>query len=270
MTIGKNIAKLRKDNGMTQEQLAEMLGTSPQSVSKWETGSTMPDIMLLPVIAGCLNTTLDELYGCGKPKENRRSIDYNEIPEILYDTLIELTQRARMGLGEEKNIEEEKEKMKAYLAQNSQVKTATFSSHSGAVIATSEIGLLHRGVANAHQLTGSGIGRVLEILSDAAVRRVLAYETEHMTENLTPSYAAKKCALSTEEAANALEMLKEIRVNDVQEVLLDEDNPTRIYSLGEGEWVMLALMILKTARLIEENQQHYFTYFGPCNQLWLQ
>lgn len=36
MTIGKNIAELRKNSGMTQEQLAEILGVSSQSVSKWE------------------------------------------------------------------------------------------------------------------------------------------------------------------------------------------------------------------------------------------
>lgn len=36
MTIGKNIADLRKSNGMTQEQLAETLGVSSQTVSKWE------------------------------------------------------------------------------------------------------------------------------------------------------------------------------------------------------------------------------------------
>ena len=61
MTIGKNIAELRKNSGMTQEQLAETLGVSAQTISKWENEVTMPDIMLLPVIAGCFNITIDEL-----------------------------------------------------------------------------------------------------------------------------------------------------------------------------------------------------------------
>jgi len=52
MTIGKNIADLRKNRGMTQEQLADILGVSSQTISKWENEVTMPDIMLLPVIAG--------------------------------------------------------------------------------------------------------------------------------------------------------------------------------------------------------------------------
>ena len=62
MTIGKNIAELRKNNGMTQEQLAEMLGVSSQSISKWENGVTMPDILLLTAIAGFFDITIDELY----------------------------------------------------------------------------------------------------------------------------------------------------------------------------------------------------------------
>ena len=46
--IGERIAKLRKNSGFTQEVLANTLGVSPQTVSKWETGTTMPDILLLP------------------------------------------------------------------------------------------------------------------------------------------------------------------------------------------------------------------------------
>ena len=48
MELGKKIRQLRFKAGMTQEQLAERLTLSPQSVSKWETGAAMPDITALP------------------------------------------------------------------------------------------------------------------------------------------------------------------------------------------------------------------------------
>ena len=48
---------------MTQEELAERLGVSYQAVSRWENGSTYPDIELLPVLAGLFGCTLDELVG---------------------------------------------------------------------------------------------------------------------------------------------------------------------------------------------------------------
>ena len=50
-TISKNLRKLRGEKHMTQEQVAEKLGVSAQSVSRWETGATFPDILLLPELA---------------------------------------------------------------------------------------------------------------------------------------------------------------------------------------------------------------------------
>ena len=270
MTIGKNIAELRKSNRMTQEQLAETLGVSSQTISKWENEITMPDIMLLPVIADCFDITVDELYGGRKPTKNHQSIDYDDIPELLYDTVIDLTQRGWVDTAEGKNLETEKERMKSYLADNRQVKTATFSNKRGAVIATSEIGLLHRGKANADQLVQEGVGRVLEILSNTAVRRVFAYEMENMTKPITASYVAKKCDISPDEAALALERLTEIHVNQPTDVMIDENNSVRMYALHSDECMMYMLMILKTARLIDENKQHYFNYRGSYNNLWIQ
>jgi len=50
-TVKLKIAELRKAKGISQQDLADVLGVSFQSVSKWETGTTMPDITLLPGIA---------------------------------------------------------------------------------------------------------------------------------------------------------------------------------------------------------------------------
>lgn len=63
MSIGKNIAVLRKAKGWTQSELGEMLGVSNQAVSKWESEMTMPDVMLLPDIAKVFGVTMEELYG---------------------------------------------------------------------------------------------------------------------------------------------------------------------------------------------------------------
>jgi len=60
--IGNKIKLLRQKAGVTQEQLGERLGISAQSISKWETGVTMPDITLLPLLSGELGVTIDELF----------------------------------------------------------------------------------------------------------------------------------------------------------------------------------------------------------------
>lgn len=60
--IGDNIAKWRKEQGITQDQLAEKLSVSAQAVSKWENGVSLPDITLLPQLASLFKVTLDQLF----------------------------------------------------------------------------------------------------------------------------------------------------------------------------------------------------------------
>lgn len=61
--IGSFMKAIRKEKGLTQEQLAERLGVSQKSVSRWETGKTMPDYSLLPNICEILEINVAELLG---------------------------------------------------------------------------------------------------------------------------------------------------------------------------------------------------------------
>ena len=66
--MGKRIMTLRKNRGLTQEQLAEKVGVSSQAVSKWENDVSCPDISLLATLSDVLGVTTDELLGA-KPIE---------------------------------------------------------------------------------------------------------------------------------------------------------------------------------------------------------
>ena len=59
--LAENIRRLRRERELTQEILAEFLGVTFQSVSKWERGESCPDISMLPAIASFFNVTTDEL-----------------------------------------------------------------------------------------------------------------------------------------------------------------------------------------------------------------
>ena len=61
MTLGEKLAHYRKKNSLTQDDVAEALGVTPQAVSKWENDASCPDIMLLPRLAELYGTTVDEL-----------------------------------------------------------------------------------------------------------------------------------------------------------------------------------------------------------------
>lgn len=60
-TIGDRIAMLRRKKELKQDALAEMLGVSPQAVSKWENDQSCPDISLLPRLGKIFEVTVDEL-----------------------------------------------------------------------------------------------------------------------------------------------------------------------------------------------------------------
>ncbi len=59
--VGKHIAFLRKEKGLTGEKLAEILGVSPQAVSKWETGKCLPETNILLLLSDTLNCSIDSI-----------------------------------------------------------------------------------------------------------------------------------------------------------------------------------------------------------------
>lgn len=81
--LGENIKRLRREKGITQETLADFLGVTFQSVSKWERGESYPDITTLPEIAGFFRISVDELLGVSK------AADEAELTRLLeeYDNL---------------------------------------------------------------------------------------------------------------------------------------------------------------------------------------
>ena len=76
-TTGQFLSVLRKAKGMTQRELAELLNVSDKAVSRWERDESMPDILLLPVLADIFDVTCDELLRGEKISKEH----YNETPE---------------------------------------------------------------------------------------------------------------------------------------------------------------------------------------------
>ncbi|MCM1232701.1 MAG: helix-turn-helix domain-containing protein [Ruminococcus flavefaciens] len=84
MKIGRFIAMRRKDNGWTQNQLAEKMGISDKAVSKWENGKSMPDVSLFLPLCELLQITLNELFsGEFIPDENLQT----KSNQILYEVI---------------------------------------------------------------------------------------------------------------------------------------------------------------------------------------
>ena len=73
--VGKKIAQLRKENNMTQKELASKLNVIDKTISRWECGYGLPDLAIIPEIAAIFNTSIEELLGTG-------SEDWDIIKEV--------------------------------------------------------------------------------------------------------------------------------------------------------------------------------------------
>lgn len=78
MNLGNNLFQARKKIGLSQEIVAEKLGVSRQTISKWETNETIPDIYQSKKLAKLYNLSLDELI--------QFDIDVKEIEDVIKNT----------------------------------------------------------------------------------------------------------------------------------------------------------------------------------------
>ena len=70
--IGKNLQKLRKQKNLTQEALAEQVGVARQTVAKWETGESTPDLEVSGRLAAVLGVALDDLVNAPEDELDSR------------------------------------------------------------------------------------------------------------------------------------------------------------------------------------------------------
>lgn len=74
MTFAEKLKSIRKQAGMTQEQLAEKLGVSRQAVTKWETDAGVPDIENIKAISAMFDISIDELLS--NERRTKKALDY--------------------------------------------------------------------------------------------------------------------------------------------------------------------------------------------------
>ena len=82
--IGRFLRELRKEKHLTQEQLAEVLNVSGRTVSRWETGSNMPDISLLVELSDFYDVSIPEIID-GERKNKTMNREVHEVAEKMSD-----------------------------------------------------------------------------------------------------------------------------------------------------------------------------------------
>lgn len=241
MSIGYNIAKYRKAKHLTQEEL----GVSNQAVSKWESETSMPDIMLLPQIAESLDITLNDLYGIGAPKKQKVCAD--EFPQAAYDVMFDyFCEQSCRDLFFHKNVppaREGTEKGKVFVC---------LSDISGGVFINNELAFIdttYKEAGSESIFNSRSTAQILSYLSEENCRKVLMYQykksfEERTTNNIgfSEKDVVKECGLSGAEAYEALEKLTSI---NLEEKCTGENNEIEYYF--RKLYAIHALMIFKIA-----------------------
>ena len=267
-SISEQIALLRKEKGLTQEELAEKIGVSAQTISKWENGVTLPDILLLPIIADIFGITIDELYGNVK---SVRNIEPYELPEIAYDELLrEIKSLWRKDDDTSFSLEEEAREIKENLINNPDTQSGAIVENGGAVYVNSEYGIVFRKptLKTKEILEDEQACELLTNLSDKTVRKVLMFLIENNTHSSTASSISAKCGIPTDEATKALDTLEKYGLVRHQDVDLG-DETVKIYTIYAANRLLLVYMILRLANKLANFKDNYYTYCGTGSYWFL-
>ncbi len=260
--IGGSITTLRKGAGMTQEELAGQLGVSAQAVSRWETGASMPDILLLPVIADVFGITVDELYTGVRESTEQTHYGFNELPELLYGELLRLDSYA-WGHADDAERLSRLAELKSRLAEGSGCLHFSIGDRGGTVLVSDEYALVHRTFGTRESLAmleAAEGAAVLEAILDKNAVRLFRYLIENQKKIFTTAAISRRVDMSEEECQAALDKLS--AANILYCTIVDGETELPVYSVSADNTKVLCIyMILRLARQVYENKW-FFGYRG--------
>ncbi len=158
-TLGFRISKRRKQLNYTQEEFSQLLGVTPQAVSKWENGASCPDIMLLPKISEVLDISIDELMG------SRRVQQKNE-------QLTEVVSHESYG-GERKNADISKLKLRIVVHDSKKDKPVNITLPLPFIARIADTGVKISSVLGTNHLKDSQVEKILELIKNGVSGEIL-------------------------------------------------------------------------------------------------
>ena len=260
-TIGETIAALRKRQGMTQEALANLIGVSPQSISKWEGSVNMPDISLLPVLADIFRCRIDDLFGRGvMAKEGN--------PDKMLDRCCDAVcqEFGSYLCGDATRWEEYDKAMEAYkrnLKEDDNQRSIVMCAQ-GIVYYREKLGaLLLKKPQEGWQalFDQEGLDEVLALAGDRDFRMILEEISRSRHTSFTLRSLCSRCSIQEETALK--EKLEKSGLFWMKSVDVD-DRQVTIYELTQAGKLSMLLAILSYAAEYVEYRDSY-TLFHGCS-----
>lgn len=262
MNLDKNIAYYRKLCGYTQEQLAERLGVTGQSVSKWETGVSSPDVSLLSDLAGALGVDMNALFADDPVPLER--FEFSSLTERCYDSLVRMFFQHQRGFYGAKTalsaaefdrrVEEIKSRHAFPMSMCSYFIDEGDPQH-GAVFLSDALSFVDRsyGGTLSEELFDLDRGaELLSVLANRDVRRLLRIVYHNLitggeaASTSTPEELAVASGLSVEAVSEAAVLLRHVALLDETETLTPEGRKKE-YSIRSPKDFIFVIAILRLA-----------------------
>ena len=253
-SISKNIALFRKRKGYTQEQLGEIIGVTNRAISKWESGVSMPDIMLLPKIAEALGITLEMLYGIKTKEEKVRADDF---PAYINKKMTELFHEHAQGDKYFNGLSDDKSLRHTFDSINKGWEMTCISDINGAVYVSKDFSFAELDYKTPESVIifeSREISSTMQKLSSANVRKLLGYmykksfvDNETANKEFLLADIEKNCGLNEEEALEAVEKLRAI---GVIESYVHENTTEYVFLKSRA---VFALIAFKAVKLISKD-----------------
>lgn len=280
MHINQNIVYYRKLCGYTQEQLAERLGVTGQSVSKWENEISNPDISVLPDLARALGIDMNTLFA--ETPNEPKPICFTELPELCYEAILPLylkAQRAFYGKKEpesEESLQKRIAKMKmdfdfpipkcAYMIDEGHPEH-------GAVFLSEALTFIDRSYGSAESVLlfdPDMAGEMLSVLGNRNTRKVLKVIYENLITKgeggtfFTPEELAEVTGLTTDAVNEAAVQLRHIKLLDENEKI-QKDGYKKEYCVLYSKDLIFALAILRLAYIHTSDMTYTTLMYRDAN-----
>lgn len=275
-SIGENIAALRKKKNMTQEALAAEIGVSAQAVSKWENGTNLPDIQLLPILADIFSVSIDTLYGREKSKSELEIPGvFEECCEAVMDTIgtaFYNSMRYNIEQGVEvpaRDLDEYLQRYKAHLkyAYEGVLRSAVVQKENVVYYHHLFGGLLLRKPENGwvSVFEDEATEKVLALLADRDFKAFIAEFIKSKKNTFTASSICRRCGI--EHTAALEEKLEESGLFLIKKVEIDE-REVAVYDLFGNDRTFLIIGILMLAKEFSEYASSYYSYSGTTDFMY--
>lgn len=265
MALNENIAYFRKLCGYTQEQLAEKLGVTGQSVSKWEKGVSNPDITLLPELSKALGVDINTLF-VDNPNE-LAEVPFTALPDLCYEEVLQAIVKAQRNFYGIKGGLTNKELKKSVEALKT-IFCARFpkcaymidegNPEHGAVFASDAFTFIDRGYAGKEApllFDLDKAGEIIQVLGKRNNRKILKIIYQKLiaggeaAATITPEKLATETGLTVEQVKDGCIELRHISLLEENENI-DKGVFKKEYSIHYSRNFIFVLAILRVANLL--------------------